>query len=389
MGTPQWPECRLGVPLGEPERAFGSGGHRLQEWSARRPGDVGQLGSSGTRGVEVAGRDRNVDVRIEQGRPGRLDWRLVEGSPDRRGGSVQPPLGEPEEGQARFRSPTALRRLAKGCLRAGELAAQSVELGLPVDGFADRLVARHRQLLERSASLLAGILPGAVQLHELGPIEQALSAKRHEVRLPLAPSREGRCPFLRPPKVEDLVACLDHGAIGDPDDHRRDLVCGHGDHRLVEQGDTAFGVGQPDEGVAASESCDRGEIRVVESVRDLGGLGKGRAGRLWVTGIEALERSGHQQVATFDAIVLALLEQSRRPRQPSAGAGDLALVEQPEAEPESVSSGSDGLAEAERLVVGAREEFCHIVVSAQQVGRLRQALEVREFEQSVAIGRRQ
>ena len=136
-----------------------------------------------------------------------------------------------------------------------------------------------------------------------------------------------------------------------------------------------------------AETSDRGEVGVSEAVGDPGGLGERLAGRHRITAIETLECAGHQQVAPLDAIVLPVVEQSGCPREPSAAAGELALVEQSEPEPERVPRGPDGLAQAEGLVVGASQEFGHVVVATQQVRRDAQPLEVRELEHPAAVDR--
>ena len=143
---------------------------------------------------------------VEQAPAGSLDRCASSRARRSRGGrATRSALAEPEQGEAGFRSPASLSGLAVRILGLRELAAQPVELGLPIEGLADRRVARLGQLLEGSLGLLDGVLPGAVELHELGPVEHALAAIRDQIGLRLAPSGECRCPLLGPPQIEDLA----------------------------------------------------------------------------------------------------------------------------------------------------------------------------------------
>src|SRR4029450_11381372 len=85
-----------------------------------------------------------------------------------------------------------------------KVAAQALQLGVLVEGLARSL--RPGQPLARSLGLLDGILPITVQLHDLGAVHEAKTAKRHQIGLRVTPATERRSPLRRPPHIEDLLA---------------------------------------------------------------------------------------------------------------------------------------------------------------------------------------
>jgi hypothetical protein len=102
-------------------------------------------------------------------------------------------------------------------------------------------------------------------------MHQTLTSVWHEVRLRIAPIAQGFGPFLRPTKIEDLLACFDHGAIDRPDDDRRHLSSRDRNHGLVEQSDALGRLAQPDQRLTAAQPCQGHEIRFAEPVGDLVG----------------------------------------------------------------------------------------------------------------------
>ena len=69
--------------------------------------------------------------------------------------------------------------------------------------------------LARLPRLGSSGVPCAVELPQLGAVEEAQPAEVHKLWLGLAPGIEGRGPLLRPAHVEDLVARRDHRAVRD------------------------------------------------------------------------------------------------------------------------------------------------------------------------------
>ncbi len=102
-------------------------------------------------------------------------------------------LREPEQRVAGLRAggPTCRPRGSRP--RRRRSAAQPVELGQLVDRLADaRLGRRPRQPLAGALRLVGRLAPGAVEAHELGPVDEAVAAERDEVGLRVAPARQGR-----------------------------------------------------------------------------------------------------------------------------------------------------------------------------------------------------
>jgi hypothetical protein len=260
---------------------------------------------------------------------GRAVLRLLHDPPARRRGRVHLPLGEPQQRQAGLRLPAPPAGLAVGLLGLGELAAQPVELALPVEGAARRRVAgRLGEPLAGPPRLVHGVRPGAVELHDLGAVHLALPAVGDQVRLGRDPVAQRGGPLLRPAQVEDLLAQLDGGAVGLAGDHRRQLAGGGGDHDLVEQGHARGGLAQHEQGLAPPEPGERRQVGLAEAVADLGRPGEHRARGRGVTLHHALVCDQHQEIPLFDADPLAVVQQ---PACPSAGACQLPAQEQAEA----------------------------------------------------------
>ena len=153
--------------------------------------------------------------------------------------------------------------LVVGLLGRGDVPAQPVQLGALVEGSAHRRVTgRPGQQLARLRHLLDRLGPGSVQLHDLGPVHQALPAVGHQLRLGRAPSGQCRRPCLRASHVEDLLACLDHGAVGDSPHDRRDLAGRDRDHHFVQSGHALDGLAKADQGLTLAEAAHRDQIRV-------------------------------------------------------------------------------------------------------------------------------
>ena len=79
------------------------------------------------------------------------------------------------------------------------------------------------------------LTPCAVDLHDLGAMNEAGPGEGDELGLGIAPRRERRGPFAGTIECVDLVAGGDHGAIDDPGHNRGKLAGGRCDHRLVEE----------------------------------------------------------------------------------------------------------------------------------------------------------
>ena len=204
--------------------------------------------------------EHDLDEWREQPRPGHAGG-LVERTADRGGGRDAVAGGQPEERETGIRLPSPVARVAILLLRLGGLASQAMELGPAVVRLADgRFDGWSRQPGLRTLGLAIGVAPQAVELHDLGPVDEAPTAERDEVGLGVAPGAERSGPFLRTAEVEDLAERLDRGAIDRPDGDRRHLAGRHRQHRLVEESHPASHLAHRDERLAATHPAVAGEI---------------------------------------------------------------------------------------------------------------------------------
>src|SRR4029078_9614534 len=110
-----------------------------------------------------------------------------------------------------------------------------MELGLLVVGGTHRGMARgSRQSRAGLVDLLHRIRPITPQLHDLGPMEEALAPERHKVRLSLAPPTQSSRPVAGAFRVECFNARLDHRAISNARDDRIYFVGYDGKHHIFE-----------------------------------------------------------------------------------------------------------------------------------------------------------
>ena len=147
-----------------------------------------------------------------------------------------------------------------------------MQLGLLVKGATDRRLTPVVQPLARSLRRLNGVRPGAVQLHDLGTMHQAMTTERDEIRLSVAPMCQRRRPLLRPTQIENLLTRLDHAAIQSPGDHLRHLIRHDCDHDLVEQGHAVDDPCLRDQRPALNAAGHGHQIEVTEPNADVGGL---------------------------------------------------------------------------------------------------------------------
>jgi hypothetical protein len=216
-------------------------------------------------------------------------------------------------------------------------------------------------------------------------VHQALAAERHQVGLGRDPVAQRRRPLLRPAQVERLLARHDRAAVGDPDDDRGRLAGGHRGHHLVDQRHALGGLAQPGQGLPLADPRQRRQVGVAEALADLAGLPEGGVGGRGVAGGEALQRDRQQQVALLDAVELAVVQQPPGPGQPAAAAGQLAAVQELQAQPERAPGGPRRVAGAEPPLERPRPRVGGVVVAADQEGGHREPLEVRRHQRRAAV----
>jgi hypothetical protein len=225
--------------------------------------------------------------------------------------------------------------------------------------------ARTGEQLARPPGLVQRVRPGAAELHDLGAMDQARAPEQHQVWLSLAPAAHRGRPLLRPPEVERLLAGLDHGTVDDASGEGRELASRDGDHHLVEQCHALGDLAEADQRLAPDQPSKRHEVGVAEPSADSGSLVRCRVRGRGVARVDVLQCDRHEQKSALYAVLLGIVEQAPSPREPTTGLSDLALEQQPEAEPERAPCSSGGLALAQVLVVRAHPGVLALGISAK------------------------
>src|SRR5690242_14606213 len=144
-----------------------------------------------------------------------------------------------------------------------------MKLGLLVVGGTHRGMARgSRQSRAGVVDLLHRIRPIAPQLHDLGPMDEALAAERHEVRLSLAPPAESSRPVAGAFRVECSNARFDDRAIGNARDDRIYFVSNDGKHYVFELSNGLADAAQSNEGLPHTNSHHRRGARFTAAARN-------------------------------------------------------------------------------------------------------------------------
>ena len=175
--------------------------------------------------------------------------------------------------QAGLRRALQSAGLAVCVFRLGELATQPIDFGQPIKGGAGLGPGtRLRKLFTCLLRFRESLLPGAVQLHQFGSTDQAMTAVRNQIRLRPAPLFQRRSPFLSPTKIENFTAGVDQAAVHASGDDGRDFSCSDRNHCLIEQGHTARGLSLPDQGSTLSLAGHGQEVEVTEALANPGSL---------------------------------------------------------------------------------------------------------------------
>ena len=234
------------------------------------------------------------------------------------------PWSEAQQREARLRLAPETTRVPVGALGRGELAAKSMELRLPVEGVGcGSLVEAGGEPLAGAPRLEQRVVPVAGELQDLGPVDEAPSGERDEVRLALAPPAESRGPLPGAADLVHLLAREDHAAVDETGDDRRELARRQRHHRLVEERQALGDPAARRQHLALCMSREGEEIRVAEAPSDRRGLARGRGRRLPVPRRGMPEHVRDQGIAALDAVPL-VLEQALCPPEPARGRPHLA-----------------------------------------------------------------
>ena len=159
-------------------------------------------------------------------------------------------------------SPVRPRRLV-------DLATEPLEFGQLVQGCTERrLPGRIGEHGARPERLDGRLVPTTVELEDLRAVYEAASAERNEVRLRVAPRRQGPRPLARPSKVTDLVARLDDPAVDDAGNEGGDLFGDHCHHGAVERVEPLGDPPEVDLALTPTEATEAAQVGVAAGRAD-------------------------------------------------------------------------------------------------------------------------
>ena len=288
--------------------------------------------------------------------------------------AVMSPWANLQQGEAGLRIGQPAARVAVCLIRLAILPTKPVQLGQLVQRHAGRrLVGQQRAGPLRLVHRVRPLAPG---LHDLRPVNQALTAERHEIWLGLTPAGERRRPLARPAEVEGLPARLDHSTVDDANHDGRHLVGGDGDHHFIEQRQTLCRFTLPDHDLTTAESGEHQEVRIVEPFTNLRRTAELRVRRLQLTGVDAAQRDRHQEVTLLRTVQPWVLHKGTRPRQPATPTRGLAAEHELEAQPERTAGRPGHLSTRAPLAVAARRQVRRLIKATDQVRRRDQQFEI-------------
>jgi hypothetical protein len=212
--VPKRLERALWVVLRQEDRATCMSGRGVEQRRVNGLRDLRQLVCRAERGIDVVGRQHDLDVRRQEPGPPRWTVCLVQSPANRCVGGADVVLGEPQQREPGLRLSSKPAGLPVSLFGPAELAAQAMDLGVLIEcGPCRRLGGFAKEALACALRGSLRVLPRAVHLENLGAANQALTAVRHQVGLRLAPVAQRCRPLLGPAEIEDLEAPLDHAAV--------------------------------------------------------------------------------------------------------------------------------------------------------------------------------
>ncbi len=255
-------------------------------------------------------------------------------------------------------------------------------------GRCPRALVQHTvaEALTGSLHLFQGGLPGPLELHDLGAMDQADAGVSDHVGLAITPLGEGSRPLARAAHLVRVLTELDRVAVDDAGDDRRQLARRDGHHGLVHQPEALLRPTLPHQGVALPHPRHRDEVRVVVALADCGSLRPRCVRRAGVTG---LEPDRYQEIAVLDAVTTLPVEQAVAAAEPAVRTGALPAKEQVVPDPPGAARGAGDLAGIQMAVMGTLEAADVLVVATEHVRRPGQQLQVLRLEEIVLVRPRQ
>ena len=139
--------------------------------------------------------------------------------------------------------------------------------------------------------------------------------------------------------MENLLARLNHRAIHESGEDRRQLASRHRDHDLIEQGHTVRRCSHANQRPALAGPAVSRQVLVAEADTDTRSTLERGMGSLWVL-VKELKRHRQEQISPLHTVVMTLVEQPLSSGQPSPTACHLAPQQQSLGEPAHAPSRS-------------------------------------------------
>ncbi len=273
--TSQRRDRRVPVPLGEDDLPEGEVNQRVVRSRAPpadlvRVDDLLGLGRRAPRRLEIACRDRDLDVRRQAPEPEQRISRVLETPGYARDRGIDLALREPKQRETRLRLAAQLVRHAVRLLGAREVAAPPADLSdLVVAARGDRAV-EVVELLARGDGLRLGSRPVASKAERLRPVDAAGARKARHVEL-VAPTIRGIRPLGGSPVVADVLAGADREAVDDPGRVRSQVAAHRRGGRLVEEPKPLVDLALLDVGATLAGEREHLEVAVADARRRLVG----------------------------------------------------------------------------------------------------------------------
>ncbi len=160
--------------------------------AAVRGRDLPELAARAARSLPVPDGEHDLDAGRQEPCTRQRLRRLVHDATDRAGRGPRLALRQAQKGEARLRLVPAPGRAPVGLLGGGELPPQPMDLALPIEGLAAGQLVEDAvgEALGCPPGLVQGLVPGALELPDLGPVHEAEAVVGHHLGLALAPAGE-------------------------------------------------------------------------------------------------------------------------------------------------------------------------------------------------------
>ncbi len=229
----------------------------------------------------------------------------------------------------------------------------------------------------------------AAQLHDLGPVHQALAGEGDQVGLGSPPAHQRHGPLLGAAQVRYLLAGVDHGAIDIAGDRRPDFAGHDRHHRLVKQGQTLAHPALLHQGPSLEVQRQSQQVSVAEPSADPGSpSSRSLRGRV-ITHRRRLDRDRKRQQTVLGAILLLELQQLIRAGEPTAGLRKIPLEQQGEGHPEHAPRGPPGITGFDIGMMGTLQRLPTLLHVAEEIGRGRQQLKVLPHQEARLVSPRE